>query len=147
MIRDATLDDIPALLALGARMHAESPHFLQIAFSAEKLEATLRNVLAAEGGFLVVADVGGQVAGVMMGLAMQHWCSDDIVATELALYVEPECRGSLLAARLIRRYLSWAGALGAKIITAGVSTGVNVEQTARLYEAMGMKRFGVLLEA
>lgn len=146
MIRLADINDIPDLLAMGERMHAESPHFRKIQFSAEKLKATLENVLAADGGFLVVAEVRGAVVGVMMGLAMQHWCSHDYVTTELALYVEPEHRGSLLAPRLITAYLDWAARIGAKIITAGVSTEVNVEKTTRLYEAMGMRRFGVMLE-
>lgn len=147
MIRAATLADIPALLALGARMHAESPHFRQIGFSADKLGATLRQVLDSPNGFLMVGDAKGEIAGVMVALAVEHWCSTDMVATDLALYVEPEFRGSMLAARLIGRYKAWANERGAKITTAGISTGVNVEQTARLYEAMGFKRFGVLLES
>lgn len=146
MIRNATLIDLPALLALGERMHAESPHFRQITFSAGKLAETLVDVLDSPNGFLMVGDAKGEIAGVMVGLAVEHWCSTDLVATDLALYVKPEFRGSMLAARLIARYKSWAHALGAKIISVGISTGVNVEQTARLYEAMGFKRFGVLLE-
>jgi GNAT superfamily N-acetyltransferase len=78
---------------------------------------------------------------------MEHWCSTDLVATDLALFVEAEFRGSMLAARLIVAYLRWARDIGAKLITAGVSTGVHVEQTAQLYERLGMRRLGVLLEA
>ena len=147
MIRAATFDDIPALLALGERMHAESPRFSQLAFCRDQLARTLGGVLGNPLGLLCVGDVGGAVGGVMLALAYQHWCSSDIVASELALYVEPEHRGTLMAARLIKRYRQWAAEVGAKHITAGVSTGVHVEETARLYEAMGMRRFGVLLEA
>lgn len=146
-VRDATLDDVPALLALGQRMHAESPRFRQIEFDSPRLQMTLEQVLAADGGFLMVGVHDDTIAGVMVGLATQHWCSTDIVASELALYVEPEFRGSLLAARLIRRYITWARNLGAKLVVAGISTGVHTEETARLYEAVGMRRFGVLLEA
>jgi GNAT superfamily N-acetyltransferase len=67
----------------------------------------------------------------------------------MALYVEPAHRGTKMAAELIARYVDWAREMGVPegFITAGISTGQYVEQTARLYEAMGFKRFGVLLEA
>jgi GNAT superfamily N-acetyltransferase len=146
-LRDATLDDVPALLALGQRMHAESPRFSLIEFDSDRLQMTLEQILAAPGGFLMVGEHDSAIAGVMVALATQHWCSRDIVASEMALFVEPEFRGSMLGARLIRRYVTWARALGARLVTAGISTGVHVEETARLYEAVGMRRFGVLLEA
>lgn len=147
MIRNATIKDLPALLALGARMHAESPHFRQIAFSAAKLEETLRAVLGTPNGFLVLGDLQGHVAGVYVAVALEHWCSTDLVATELALYVEREHRGTLLGARLIKAYLAWARELGCKQITAGVSTGVNVDKTTHLYQRLGFKQFGTQLEA
>ena len=146
MIRAATHADLPALLELGARMHAESPRFSRIAFSAAKLHQTLSSVLASRHGFLWVAERGGTLAGVMVACAFEHWCSEDLMATEMALFVEQEHRGTLIAAKLISQYLAWAEGLGAKIITAGVSTGVHVEKTTRLYEALGMKRFGTMLE-
>lgn len=145
-LRDATLDDVPALLALGQRMHAESPRFRQIEFDSDRLQMTLEQLLASPGGFIMVGEQDG-IAGVMVAMATQHWCSRDVVASEMALYVEPEFRGTLLAARLIRRYVTWARDRGARLVTAGISTGVHVEETARLYEAVGMRRFGVLLEA
>lgn len=149
MIRDATLDDLPGLLALGARMHAESPHFSRLTFSPEVLEQTLRGVIASPHGFLRVGMADGKIAGVFVAMAFQHWCSTDLVASDLALFVEVEHRGSMLAARLIAQYKHWARATGVKpgLINAGVSTGIHVEQTTRLYEACGFKRYGVLLEA
>ncbi len=147
VIRNATLQDIPALLELGERMHAESPHFNQITFSPEKLEETLANVLNNEAGFLVVAEKDGGIAAVMVAFAFEHWCSTDRVATELALYVEREHRGSMVGARLIKRYLAWAHDMGCKQVTAGVSTGQDVEKTTALYERLGFRQFGTQLEA
>ena len=82
-----------------------------------------------------------------MGLAFEHWCSTDLVATDLAVFIDVPYRGGLLSARLVRRFIAWLHETGAVLKTAGVSTGVHTEQTARLYEALGMRRFGVLLEA
>lgn len=147
MIRAATFDDIPVLLDLGERMHAESPRFSQLTFCRDKMTRTFQVVMGTDLGLLDVAEIDGRIVGLMLALAFEHYCSPDIVATELALYVEPEHRGSLIGLRLIKRYRQWADGIGAKHTTAGVSTGVHTEQTARLYEAAGFQRFGVLLEA
>lgn len=146
VIRRAVPKDLPALIALGARMHAESPHFRRVTFSPAKLEQTLKQLIESAGGFLWVGDEAGQITGVMAGIAFEHWCSTDVVVSDLALFVEPPYRGTLLAARLVKRFQAWAKDAGAKLVTVGVSTEVQVEQTARLYEMLGFRRFGVLME-
>lgn len=146
-MREATYFDLPALIALGERMHAESPHFSRIAFSAVKLRETLMAVMGSPDGFLWVVEKDGVIAGVMVAIALQHWCSTDVVATELVLFVEREHRGSLIGARLIKKYRTWAALKGCKQVTAGVSTGVDVEKTTALYERLGFKQFGTQLEA
>lgn len=146
MIRPATLDDMPALLALGERMHGESPHFSRGTFSAERLEATLCHVLSDPRNLLAVAIVGGKLAGVAVGILIPHWCSTDLVAVDLAIYTEAEYRGGITGARLVQHFKAWGAASGATNVQAGVTTGIHTEQTARLYEAMGARRIGVLLE-
>lgn len=128
-------------------MRAESPRYSKLKFSAEKLTQTLTGVEASPHGFMWIAEVDGVLAGVMVALIVEHWMSADLVATDLALYVEPPHRGSGIAAELVERYKQWAKFHGAVLTQAGVSTGIYTEQTARLYEAMGFKRCGVLLEA
>lgn len=146
MIRDANLYDLPALLVLGQQMHAESPRFSRLRFSASRLESTLR-LLLGSGQFLVVAEDGRRVVGGMAAVAMPHWASDDLVATDLALFVARDARGGMVPARLIKAYTAWASKRGAVLIQAGVTTGINTETTAALYERMGLKRCGALLEA
>jgi len=150
MIRDATLDDLPALLQLGERMHGESPHFSRGTFSAARLEATLRHVLSDARNLLAMAIVDGQLAGVAVGIVVPHWCSTDVVATDLAIYVYPEHRGSMLGAFLVKHFKRWGMAAKASgtvnSVQAGVTTGIHTEQTARLYAALGARQFGVLME-
>ncbi len=146
MIREATTQDIPALVALGGRMRAESPRYAKLKFSPEKLTHTLAGVESSEHGFMWIAEVDGELAGVMVALIFEHWMSTDLVASDLALYVEPAHRGSKIAAELVERYKQWAVFHGAVLPQVGVSTGVYTEQTARLYESLGFKRCGVLLE-
>lgn len=149
MIRAATLDDLPQLLRLGAAMHAESPRFSRLRFSATRLEATLRALIGVPHGFVMVATAerDGWLVGGMVAVVAPHWASDDLIATDLALFIAPAARGGLLPARLLTRYVQWAHHLGAQIIQAGVTTGIEPETTARLYERMGLTRCGVILEA
>lgn len=147
MIRDATDDDVPALLALGRLMHAESPRFSRLDFSAPRLAGTLRGLIAGGQFMLVGTSDSGKILGGMAAMLLPHWCSDDLVATDLALFIAPEARGGLLPARLLSRYVRWARARGAVLIQAGVTTGVETETTARLYERTGLTRCGVILEA
>lgn len=144
MIRQATPDDIPALVTLGARMHAES-RFAVLAYNPEKAGRTLAHVL--ETGFLWVATDDDRIVGGMAAMCVPHWCSDDAVAMDLALFVEPESRGGMAAARLVTRYKEWADKQGAVMIDMGVNTGVHVEQTTSLLERLGFKRCGVILES
>lgn len=147
MIREATYLDLSALLDIGERMHDESPHFSRIAFDRATLTRTLLTLMDSPNGFVWVAEQGGRIIGVMVAVAVQHWCSTDLVASEMALFVEREHRGGFTAARLVKGFTAWAAVMGCKLTTVGVSTGVNVEQTARLYERLGLKRFGIILEA
>lgn len=147
MIRAATLDDVPALVAMGALMAAESPRYSRLRYSPAKVRALVEHVVSTGEGFMWVSVDDGQITGLMLAVATPHWCSDDLVVGELALYVTPQHRGSTSPLRLIRRFMGWAAERGAVLTQAGVSTGLFTEKTAALYEAAGMRRFGVLLEA
>jgi len=148
MIRPATHDDLPALLALGARMHAESPRFSRLTFSGVRLRQTLTALIDSPQGFLWVAESDGRVVGGMAAIAVPHWASDDLIATDLALFIDPAHRGGLMPVRLVNRYRWWArDEIKAPIVQVGVTTGVQTETTAQLYERLGLTRCGVILEA
>lgn len=144
MIRVATLDDVPALVALGAAMHAESPRFSRLRFSGERLAATLR--AAVQGHFSRVVEIDGQIVGGLVALLTPHWFSDDLMACDLALFMDPRFRGTMAPARLLREYGAWAVAHGSKLTLFGVMTGVGVDQTVALCERVGWRRAGVVME-
>ena len=148
MIRPANPFDLPQLLDLGARMHAESPRFSRLAFSRARLHDTLRHLMTHPLGFLWVAMDGEAVIGGMAAIASQHWASNDLLATDLALFIDPAHRGGLSPVRLVNRYRWWAThEIKARIVQVGVTTGVQTETTAQLFERLGLKRCGVILEA
>lgn len=145
MIRPATPDDMVAMIALGARMHAES-RYRVLSFSPAKLRTTLQFLLSAQTGFLWVAEVHGEVVGGLAAMCAPHWASDDLMATDLALFMAPEHRGGMAVARLVKQYRRWARAAGAKLVDLGVTTGVHTEETAQLLERLEFRRCGVVLE-
>lgn len=133
-IRPATLQDIPRLVALGAVMHAES-RYARMRYNSAKLEQMLRLVL--ERGFLMIAEREGEVIGGFAGVCEPHWFSDDLIATDLGLFVEPGKRGGLAAYWLVDAFLTWANERGASIIDILVNTGVRTEQTTELLKRLG----------
>lgn len=145
MIREATTADIPELLALGEAMHAES-RYARMAWCTPKVCGLMDMLLATDDGLVLVAERDGVTIGGFMGMVQEHFFSRDKVAVDLALFVEPSKRGGVVAARLLRAYVGWARARGAAMVQAGITTGVHVEQSARLYEAVGFVPAGQLFD-
>lgn len=139
MIRQATSDDISAMVYLGELMHGESPRFSRCEYKPEKLVAMADHVLGGNGVAFVV-EVGGEIVGMMVGLVTEHFFSDVRIGTDLALYIAPEHRGGRHVVALVKAFEARAVELGASEIELGVSTGVHADRTAALYEALGYKR-------
>lgn len=145
MIRPATLLDVPQLVVLGERMHAES-RFSAMGYAPDKVAALLTGLISSPVGCVLVAERQGAVVGGMAGYCDAHFFSNDLFAADLAVFVEPDRRGGIAAARLVRAFVDWATRRGARMIQVGISTGVHVEQTTRLYESLGFARVGPLME-
>lgn len=143
--------DIPAVVAMGRAMHAESPRYARLSFSAEKVEALLRRMI---GGTLVteppggafVAERKGVLVGMIGGYLTEPFFSEDKIASDYALYITPaERRKGGIAAGLIRAFERWAIDSGAVDIMPGVSTMIDAEATTKLYRKLGYEPYGNLL--
>lgn len=146
MIRDATLADIPQLVDLGRQMAAESPRYSRLPYSAEKLDRLFRHLVESPNGFLMLWQDRESISGSMAGCVAEHWMSTALIATDFGVYVNSSRRGGVAAAGMIKRFIAWASAMGAVDTTLGISTEVNVEQTACFYKALGLRQFGLLFE-
>lgn len=146
MTRAATFDDVPALAELGRAFFTECPNWNSMCFDAEKYAMTLIGLIESERGFVQVADSHGGIVGVLVAVAEAHWCCDDVLVYELALYVDRAHRGGMTGARLIRDLLTWKASIGAKCVKVSASTGLDNEGVARLYERHGFKRNAIGLE-
>lgn len=146
-VRPATVDDVQAIVGLGASLMAESPRFSRLTFNADRLADFVAELLELDLGFVLVAEVDGVVVGALLAMADQHYAADDLIAYELALFVSPSHRGAALASILVGELRDWAMDIGATWVQAGTATGVEVDRTVRLYESQGFDRCGVILEA
>lgn len=140
MIRAATQDDIPALLALGYRMHAESV-YAPFSFNEDKVRSVLESLLSGS-GCVIVFERAGVILGYFLGMLTEHWFGDSTLACDLALYVVPEHRGGPAAVRLLRAYMNWARLVGADDVQIAQSTGVAIDRVAHLYQRFGFVPVG-----
>lgn len=147
MIRAATRTDIPAIVALGKLMWAESPRWSKLEFNGSKASAFLDDLFSLDdAGFAWLALRGDEVVGVLIAYVDEHWCSSDRIAQEIALFVRPDARGQFHAKALILEMKRWSATQNAKWLFAGTTTEVGAERTALLYESLGFRRCGIGLE-
>ena len=143
MIRPAKHSDVPRLIELGTLLHATTS-YSTMSFCPDKSAAFLHELINGQ-GVVFVAEVRGEVVGGMAGAVTEQWFSNDLIAYDYSIFVEPSKRNGVIAVRLIQTFKEWARIKGAKQIYMGVGTGVSVEGTTRLYESQGLRNIGPLL--
>ena len=141
-IRAAHEEDIGRLVQLGRAMQEESPRFSRMGYSASKVWSLFINLIANEDAVVLVAVVDGEIVGMLMGYVTEQFFSHVRSASELVVYVTPECRGGRAAVRMIQAFEMWAFERGAKEIQLGVSTEVDAERTVGFYQRMGYAASG-----
>ena len=143
MIRPAKHSDVPRLIELGTLLHATTS-YSTMSFCPDKSAVFLHELINGQ-GVVFVAEVRGEVVGGMAGAVTYQWFSNDLIAYDYSLFVEPSKRNGVIALRLIQAFKEWARLKGAKQIYMGIGTGVSVEGTTRLYESQGLRNIGPLL--
>lgn len=113
MIRLATKDDIPKLLEMGKRF-AEyvGGH---VTYSPERVRLLLYGLISG-GGVVMVAEKNGALQGLIMGALSPIWYAEENAATELALWIDPDCRGGRIVFGLIGAFELWGKEHQAKYI-------------------------------
>jgi GNAT superfamily N-acetyltransferase len=144
MIRPATLADVMRIVDIGESLHSEST-YRGIPYSRDKVMGLMRSLIQG-GGVVFVAEKGGEVVGGIAGGVTSHWFSDELTGFEYSFFVLPEHRHGLVAMKLLLAMKAWCTAKGAKTLRIGITTGINVEGTARFYRHMGFRDAGNLFE-
>lgn len=100
-IRPATAADLPAILAMGERFHAEAGWGDIVDFVPADCLGTLQHLLDNPGGILLVMESAGEVVGMAGGLAHPFYFNHaHRTGQELFFYVAPNARQGLGSALL-----------------------------------------------
>ena len=143
MIRVATEADIQRIAELGCILHAESIEYRDITFDLGKVAETMLGLING-GGVIFLYESGGEVLGGIAGGMSEFWFSRERIAGDYSLFVHPDHRQGMIAVKLTLAFHSWAKLLGARRVQMGITTGINEEGTARLYQSLGMRHAGKL---
>ena len=144
MTREATLDDIPAIVALTKDIHSKT-HYCAVPLAIDKYTRTLRMMINSKQHIVLVADHEERgVVGVLLGVTQEHFALEGKYATDLMIYADPKYPGAGL--RLVRRFLVWArNKPDVSEILMGISTDlVDETRLGAFYERQGLKRMGGL---
>lgn len=142
MIRPAQMADTARIVEIGEAMHQESA-YRSIPYSRDKVLGLMRSMIQGA-GVVFVAEKGGEIVGGIAGGVSAHWFGDELYGYELGLFVLPEHRHGLVAMKLLLAWKNWCKEQGARSLRMGITTGVNVEGTARFYRHMGFQDAGNL---
>lgn len=144
VIRSPRPADLDAIVEMGERMHEESVYAF-LPYDREKVQRLFHAFIhhpETWGGF--VAEDEGKVIGMIGGFLTDYFFCDEKLASDMILFLEKPYRGGLTAGRLIRAFEQWAIDRGARELCLGISTGVNIDNTGKFYEHMGMTRVGAV---
>lgn len=144
MIRVATISDMPRLLELGQMLISESA-LSRFKFDFGKASDSLANIITG-GGVVFVAEQDGEIIGGFAGGITELWYSREKIGFDYSLFVQPGRRNGLTAIKLVTAFEAWASELGAVELHLGISTGVNIDGTTRLYEHLGYEHIGPLFK-
>jgi GNAT superfamily N-acetyltransferase len=147
IVRPAVEADVPRILELSAGIFNESKYPEVCTYNPEKVAHLVSHMLATpDEFFLHVAEKDGSIIGMYAGTLTEYYFSNDRMAVDLALFVDPGKRGGLAAIRLIQAFEEWAFERGAKEICPATSTQAAPERTAMLYQVLGYEVVGNLFK-
>ena len=143
-IRFATLQDVPALVDGGERMHALT-RFKNQPFVRDKITRSFSDLIAKGQGkyvCLVAEDRQHQVAGALVGVLEQQIFSNALTASIMHFDVLPEARAGGHGVRLLKAFEQWARNRKVFEIGFGINSGAEVDKLARFAERMGYRCVG-----
>jgi GNAT superfamily N-acetyltransferase len=143
-IRLAKIDDIPALVQVGRRMHLLT-RFKAFEYNGQKVARAFADLI--EKGqhkyvFLVAEDSAGNLCGALIGVLEQHIFSDQMTASVMHYDVLPEARMGGYGVRLLKAFEQWCGNRKVVEINLGVNSGEDLERLGRFAQRMGYSKVG-----
>ncbi len=139
----ATLADVPRLVEMGEQLHLISDH-RRFSYSPKKVATLLSSLISnPETGVVFVTRQRGRVVGAFAGGLAPQWYSEELVGFDFSFFIEPGARTGMRSAALIQAFVIWCTRRGAREVRVGITTGIEVEGTSRLYRSLGFEDGGV----
>jgi L-amino acid N-acyltransferase YncA len=143
-IRFATVQDIPALVALGQRIHGIT-RFQTLAYDEARVAQTLHAALTQRKDryvcFVAVA-ADGQVVGLLLGVLERHIFTHQFTASVMVYAVLPERRTGGHGLRLMKAFEQWARNRQVAEIAFGINSGAEHDAVAAFARKLGFVGVG-----
>ena len=133
MIREATVDDVPSLVEMGARFIAETVYRNHVAINPRALANLMLMLIDSSGGAVFVSELDGKPVGMIGAQVYPHPMSMEFIGAELFWWVEPDARGKGSGIKLLKKAEEWAderGAVRMQMIAPN-------DKVGRVYAALG----------
>ena len=131
MIREATLEDIPAMVEMGQRFARIDPYKDILHENPEQMAAMGTSLIESESGIILVLEREGSLIGMIGMVCSPHFISGEMFSGEVFWWVDQEHRGN--GVRLMKAAEKWSREHGAKTMQMIAPT----ERVGRLYTRMG----------
>ena len=141
MIRIATIEDIPAIVALGSRSMVDGPYAGQGTDNPEQSEKLARYIVEGQGKVLLWME-DGKAVGMLGFVIFPHHFRGECTCQELAWYVLPEYRAGGAGMKLFWEAERMAKELGAKRIQFSAPS----EKVGSIYKRYGFSQIEVCYE-
>ena len=140
-IRLATPNDFPAMLDMGAHMHAAGKYAF-LPYDRPKLIHLLTALHTSPNGLLVLATEDERPIGMIIAFVEEYYFCHAKLARDLLVWVEESGRGGLAGSRLIGFFDDWAKSRGAVETCLCDTNGSSRERIGALYQRLGYERVG-----
>jgi len=141
VIRDTRPEDIPALLALGGRMHKRG-RFKGYALDPARAEYIFTDILGKPGVFARSAWVLSSPIAMLFGEITQDISVDVYRARTILMYGEGGFAAVSAMRKLVKEFEVWAKDEGADWVCLDISGGVDDCRTSLLFSRLGFQQIG-----
>jgi GNAT superfamily N-acetyltransferase len=137
MIRMATVNDIPSLLAMGRSFFDASGYSSITSFDKESAKETFEGLISNPLAVIFVKEVAGEVVGTIAGILCPFFFNlDHLHGQEFFWWVDPDHRGN--AGRELRERLEeWASERNAKSFAVAALCALNADSVSKIYARAG----------
>lgn len=139
-IREATIDDLPALVAMGEEFHGSTPYVSELESNPHHYRAIGERLIADPNGTLLLREVDGQPVGMLGAMAFHHPLDGQWTVGELFWFSPQEHRG-VTGVRLLKALEAWARDIGA--VRLQMVQPAWADRVGALYEALGYQMLEV----